>query len=83
MEGLFEIKPVPLSDTIYSEAADNMAEAQKTGDWKWYGDLCIEAHAILVEAGALKAGQGISVTRFPTLLRHCHLDAQVPEESHE
>jgi len=79
MEGLFEIKPVTLSDTIYSEAAENMAEARKIGDWKWYGDLCIEAHALLVEAGVLKAGQGISVTRFPALLQHCHLDAQVSE----
>ena len=79
MEELFEIKPATLSDTIYSEAADNMAEAQKTGDWKWYGDLCIEAHALLVEAGVLKVAQGISVTRFPTLLQHCHLDAQIPE----
>lgn len=83
MEGLFEIKVVPISDTIYSEAAGNMVEAQEIGDWKWYGDLCIEAQAILVEAGMLKAGQGVSVARFPMLLRHCHLDAQIPEGDHK
>lgn len=81
MEGLFKIKPVPLSDTVYSETLDNMREARKSGDWRWYGDLCIEAHTILVDADALKPGQPISVTRFPTLLWHCHLDAQVPEEN--
>lgn len=77
MKNLLKITPVTLSDTIYSEAAENMAEACKTSNWKWYGDLCIEAHALLVEAGMLKAGQGVSVTRFSTLLWHCHLDAQV------
>ena len=83
MEGLFKTKPVPLSDTVYSETRDNMQEARKTKDWKWYGDTCIEAHAILVEAGVLKPNQQISVTRFPTLLWHCHLDAQVSEEDNE
>jgi len=79
MEGLFEIKLVPLSDTVYSEVAENMQEAQRIGDWRWYGDTCMEAHSLLVEANMLKPGQPISVTRFPSLLQHCHLDAQVPE----
>ena len=79
MQGLFQIKPVELSSTVYSELQENMQEAREADDWRWYGDLCIEAHAALVDAGVLKEGMLISVTRFPTLLQHCHLDAQIPE----
>ena len=71
--------PIKLSDTAYSEAAENLQEAQMMGDWRWYGDMCIEAHGLLVDADVLKPGQPISVTRFPSLLQHCHLDAQVYE----
>jgi len=80
MQELFQIKPVELSSTVYSELQENMQEAREMEDWRWYGDLCIEAHAALVDAGVLKEGMPISVTRFPTLLQHCHLDAQIPEE---
>ena len=79
MQELFQIKPVELSSTVYSELQESMQEALETEDWRWYGDLCIEAHAALVDAGVLKEGMSISVTRFPTLLQHCHLDAQIPE----
>lgn len=83
MQELFKIKPVQLSPTVYSELQENMQEAQDTGDWRWYGDMCVEAHATLVDAGVLKEGMPISVTHFPTLLQHCHLDAQVHEEGDE
>lgn len=80
MSALFQIKIVPWSDTVYSEAYSNLEEAQTMGDWRWYGDVCIEAHSLLVEAGVLTEGQPVSVTQFPELLRHCHIDAQIPEE---
>lgn len=80
MDALFQIKAVPLSDTVYSEAHSNLEVARKTGDWRWYGDMCVEAHSLLVEAGVLTEGHQISVTHFPKLLWHCHIDAQIPEE---
>ncbi len=83
MDALFQIKPVALSDTIYSEARDNMQEARDTDDWRWYGDMCIEAHGLLVDAGVLTEGQPISVTHYPKLLMHCHLDAQIEEDANE
>jgi len=83
MQKLFKIKPIKLSSTIYSELQENLQEARKMDDWHWYGDLCIEAHAALVDAGVLEERMPISVTRFPTLLQHCHLDAQVSEEEKE
>lgn len=80
MDALFQIKTTPWSDTAYSETQSNLEEARATGDWRWYGEVCIEAHFLLVEAGALPEGRQISVAQFPELLRHCHIDAQVPEE---
>lgn len=83
MDALFQIKIVNWSDTAYSEVRSNLEEAQATGDWRWYGDLCIEARSLLVEAGVLTESQPVSVTQFPKLLRHCHIDAQIPEEEEE
>jgi hypothetical protein len=79
MDALFQIKRVALSDTIYSEVRDNMQRAQEMGDWRWYGDMCVEAYSLLVDAGVLAECQPISVTRYPQLLKHCHLDAQIEE----
>lgn len=83
MDALFQIKARALSDTVYSEAHENMQEAYDNEDWRWYGDMCVEAHSLLVDAGVLTDGQPVSVTHFSKLLMHCHLDAQIEKDAYE
>jgi len=79
MDGLFKIKPVPLSDTVYSETLSNLDEAERLKDGKWICELHVEAFILLKEQGLVDDNNCVSVGRYKSLLWHCHLDAQIPE----
>ena len=75
----FNLKPVPLSETVYSETINDIREARRKRDGRWLVELHIEAFCLLDEAGLINRNKKPNPERYEELLWHLHLDAQVPE----
>ena len=76
----FNLKPVKLSETVYSETISDMKEARKKRDGRWLAELYVEAFILLEDAGLLNRNNPPIIERYEELLWHAHLDAQVSGE---
>ncbi|QDP53496.1 MAG: hypothetical protein GOVbin4933_42 [Prokaryotic dsDNA virus sp.] len=83
MQELFALKPVELSDTVYSETTANINEAHRTNDIHWAAELYIEAFILLRDQGMVTDENKISIGKYKQLLLACHLDAQVADDEGE
>jgi len=79
MQDMFTLKPVELSDTIYSETVSSIEEAHENNDIYWAAELYIEAFTLLRDQGLVDDNRRVSAQRYPELLWECHLDAQVTD----
>ena len=43
----FNLKPVKLSETVYSETISDMKEARKKRDGRWLAELYVEAFIVI------------------------------------
>lgn len=77
MDAFFNLKPVGLSETVYSETISSMKEARKKRDGRWLAELYVEAFILLEDAGLVNRNSTQSVECYGELLWHAHLDAQV------
>lgn len=76
----FNLKPVKLSETVYSETISDMQEARKKRDGHWLAELYVEAFILLEDAGLINRNKTPNIERYEELLWHAHLDAQVSGE---
>lgn len=76
----FNLKPVQLSETVYSETISSFKDARKKCDRRWLAELYVEAFILLEDAGLVNRNKTPSIERYEELLWHAHLDAQVPGE---
>lgn len=76
----FNLKPVKLSETVYSETISDMKEARKKRDSRWLAELYVEAFILLEDAGLADRNKTPNIERYEELLWHAHLDAQVSGE---
>lgn len=85
MDAFFNLKPVGLSETVYSETISSMKEARKKRDGRWLAELYVEAFILLEDAGLINRNKTPNIERYEELLWHAHLDAQISipaEEEH-
>lgn len=81
----FNLKPVQLSETVYSETISDMRQARKSKDERWLAELYVDAFILLEDAGLVNRNKTPNSERYEELLWHAHLDAQIPipaEEKH-
>lgn len=76
----FNLKPVKLSETVYSETISDMKEARKERDSRWLAELYVDAFILLEDAGLVNRNKTPNIERYEELLWHAHLDAQVSGE---
>jgi len=77
MDAFFHLKPIGLSETVYSEAISNMKEARKKRDGRWLAELYVEAFILLEDAGLINRDKTLNIEWYEELLWHAHLDAQI------
>lgn len=78
MKDTFQLKPVRLSETVYSETWKDYTKAIQSRDIPRIVALTQEAQTLLIEAGVYNINKGaLSYQQICNLLRVLHLDAQV------